>query len=241
MCPLKRFSIRCALCVAAAVPSVASAVFVEFEAGGANPAAIQGTVDAFRAALGNPNNGNAAGPLSTGRREINWDGGDPTNVTTTQSATPFGAFLNRGALITTPGTGVVQAPPVGPAPGGGLAGVFGNPTYGTTFTTFSPSRLFTPIGSNITDITFFVPSGTANVSSNIRAAVSGFGAVFSDVDPGGGSALTFFDIDNNILFSDTTIEPGALSFVGAVDPNARIARVRIVTGNTALRRPMAVA
>jgi hypothetical protein len=57
--------------------SVAAAP-VFFEAGGsAAPASIQSTVDAFRAALGDPNNGNAPGPLASGHREINWDGGGP--------------------------------------------------------------------------------------------------------------------------------------------------------------------
>ena len=52
--------------------------FSTFSVGGnASTASIQATVDAFRAALGNPNNGNAAGPLASGRREINWDGGGP--------------------------------------------------------------------------------------------------------------------------------------------------------------------
>src|SRR5947208_14055913 len=53
-----------------------------FQAAGPNAASIQSSVDAFRAALGN-NNGNAAQPFPTGRREINWDGGSTTNDTTT--------------------------------------------------------------------------------------------------------------------------------------------------------------
>ena len=51
----------------------------------------------------------------------------------------------RGA----PGTGFVQAPP------SGLATTFNNVTY--TFTTFSPLRLFSPVGSNATDVHFFRP------------------------------------------------------------------------------------
>jgi hypothetical protein len=48
---------------------------VLFETGGTSaPSSIQGTVTAFQAALGNPNNGNAPGPLFSGHREINWDG-----------------------------------------------------------------------------------------------------------------------------------------------------------------------
>jgi hypothetical protein len=49
--------------------------------------AIQGTVDQFRAALGEPNNANGAGPLTSGRREINWDGGGSTE--TAVAGTPF--------------------------------------------------------------------------------------------------------------------------------------------------------
>ena len=66
-------------------------------------------------------------------------------------------FLNtRGGQFTTPGTGLSQAPPSG-GPQGGLAGLFNNPTYGDIFSTFSPLRLFTPVGSNITEALFFVP------------------------------------------------------------------------------------
>lgn len=51
-----------------------------------------------------------------------------------------------------------------------------NPTYPGLFAVFSPEKLFTPIGSNVTDATFFVPGAAT------PATVSGFGAVFTDVD-----------------------------------------------------------
>src|SRR5438093_4097026 len=93
-----------------------------FQAAGPNAASIQSSVDALRAALGN-NNGNAAQPFPTGRREINWDGGSTTNDTTTAPVTPFDVFLNtRGARFTTRGTGLSHAPPAG-GPQGGLAGL----------------------------------------------------------------------------------------------------------------------
>src|SRR5215203_6759129 len=99
-----------------------------FQAAGPTGAAIQSTVDAFRSALGNPN-GNAAGPLASGRREINWDGGGGVDATTAP-VTPFNVFLNtRGGQFTTPGIGLSQAPPSG-GPQDGLAGLFNNPTYG---------------------------------------------------------------------------------------------------------------
>src|SRR6058998_2609857 len=147
-----------------------------FQAAGPNVASIQSTVEAFRGALGTPNNGNASGPLASGRREINWDGGGAND--TTAPVTPFDVFLNtRGARFTTRGTGLSQAPPSG-GPQGGLAVLFNNPTYGTIFSTFSPLRLFTPVGSRITEGLFFVPGS----NGGHPATVSGFGAVFTDVD-----------------------------------------------------------
>jgi len=215
-----------------------------FQAAGPTADAIQSTVDAFRAALGNPNNGNAPGPLAAGRREINWDGGGNNN-TTTAPVTPFNVFLDtRGAQFTTPGTGLSQAPPSG-GPQGGLVGLFNNPTYGTIFSTFSPLRLFTPVGSNVTEALFFVP-GTAGQAP---ATVIGFGAVFTDVDQPDGSGpgkkrgnrgastlVEYFGANGGLLFSSfvpASPGDGSLSFFGIVFEDARIARVRITTGDTA--------
>lgn len=210
-----------------------------FQAAGPTIASIQGTVDAYRAALGDPNNANAPGPLTTGRREINWDGGG-NNDTTDTPVTPFNVFLNtRGGQFTTQGTGLAQAPPVGPPPGGGLVGLFNNPTYGDIFSTFSPLRLFTPVGSNITEALFFVP-GTNGADP---ATVSGFGAVFTDVDEPDGidphkasTRLEYYDADDKLIFSSfvpASPGDGSLSFFGIVFDDARIARVRITTGNVA--------
>jgi hypothetical protein len=219
-----------------AVPGLAWAAPVLFSASGATAADIQATVDAFRAALGNPNNGNAPGPIAGGRREINWDGGGAT--TTASSGTPFNGFLNtRGGQFSTPGTGFVQAPTIGTD--GGLQNVFGNATYDATFDPFSQQRLFTPVGSNVTDARFFVP-GTAGGSS---AATSGFGAIFSDVDLANTTRMDFFNLDDQLLFT-AFVPPvtavganlnNTFSFLGVhFDAGELIKSVRIVTGNTAL-------
>jgi hypothetical protein len=208
---------------------------VVFQAAGPNASSIQSTVDAFRAALGNVNNLNNPGPLTSGRREINWDGGNPNVVATTPPVTPFNTFLNtRGSQFTTNGTGLSQATPAG------LAVLFNNPTYATIFSTFSPSRLFTPVGSDTTDALFFVP-GTNGTTA---ATVAGFGAVFTDVDQPDGSqqgdkfkgdhrtVIEYFDHDGRLLFS-SAVPPspgdGSLSFFGIVFQDARIAQVRIET------------
>jgi hypothetical protein len=189
-------------------------------------------------------NGNATMELPIGRREINWDGAAPTDATT-PPANPFNAFLNtRGAQFTTPGIGLSQAPPAG-GPQGGLAGLFGNATYGTAFSAFSPLRLFTPVGSNVTNTLFFVPGS----NGSIRAAVSGFGAVFTDVDQPDGSGpgtkrgnrgastlVEFFGADGRLLFSSfVPASPGdaGFSFLGIKFNDARIASVRITAGNVA--------
>ena len=213
-----------------------------FQAAGPNAAAIQSTVDAFRAALGGPNNGNTPGPLGSGRREINWDGGG-ANDTTTAPVTPFNVFLNtRGAQFTTPGIGLSQAPPSG-GPQGGLAVLFNNPSYATAFATFSPLRLFTPVGSNITDSFFFQPGANGTVP----ATVKGFGAVFTDVDQPDGSGpaakrgnrgssvlVEFFAADGTLLFSGfapASPGDGGLSFLGITFSDPRIASVRIIAGD----------
>jgi hypothetical protein len=106
-----------------------------FDDAGSNTVAIQDTVDAFRAALGNPNNMNNPGPLATGRREINWDGGGPPVIDGTAPATPFVTFQNtRGGTFTTPGTGLTQAA----ATGGLLSLDLINPT--TPLVPLSPNR-----------------------------------------------------------------------------------------------------
>jgi hypothetical protein len=209
---------------------------IVFQAAGPTMESIQGTVDAFRAALGEPNNGSAPGPLDSGRREINWDGGG--SDATTDPVTPFNGFLNtRGSQTTTPGKGLSQGPASG-GPQGGLAVLFDNPTYGDIFTPFSPVRLFTPVGSRLTDGLFFVP-GTNGATA---ATVTGFGVVFTDVDHPNGrksgqhsTRIDYFDADGNRLFTGfvpSSPGDGSVSFFGIVFQDARIARVRIKTGDS---------
>jgi len=215
-----------------------------FQAAGPNVLSIQSSVDAFRAALGNPNNGNA-GPLDSGHREINWDGAGGVDTTTTAPVTPFNVFLNtRGSQFTTPGLGFTQAPASG-GPQGGLAVLFDNPSYGLIFKPFSNMRLFTPVGSNITEALFFQPGSNGTV----QATVTGFGAVFTDVDqpdgsgPGGkhgnrgaSTLIEFFGVHGELLFSSyvpAAPGDGSLSFFGVKFNDARIASVRITTGNAA--------
>ena len=123
--------------------------------------------------------------------------------------------------------------------------LFGNPTYGKIFKTFSPSRLFTPVGSNITEAVFFIPGTNGTVPAKVR----GFGAVFTDVDQpdgdgpagrrgnrGASTLIEYFDQNGRLLFSSfvpASPGDGSLSFFGIVFDDARIASVRIQAGNVA--------
>jgi hypothetical protein len=217
-----------------AVAEISDPVAV-FQAAGPNTASIQSSVDQYRAAVS----------VLAGRREINWDGGSQTNDATVTSGNPFTGFLiSRGALFTTPdGTGFVQAP-AGNDVAPGLAGLFGNPTYKTSFRAFSNLRLFSAIGGKVTDVTFFVPGG-----GDVAAKVSGFGAVFTDVDQPNGSGpahkrgnrhastlIEYYGVNGELLFSSfvpASPGDGDFSFFGIVFPDARIARVRITSGDVA--------
>lgn len=218
-----------------AVAEVSGPVAV-FQAAGPTAPSIQGSVDQFRAAVSVP----------AGRREINWDGGNPANEATTIAGNPFTGFqITRGALFTTPdGTGFIQAPAGSDVPPGGLAGFFNNPTYKTSFRAFSGLRLFSAISGKVTDVTFFVPGG-----GNVSATVNGFAAVFTDVDQPSGAGparkrgnrnastlIEYYGTDGQLLFSSyvpASPGDGGFSFFGVVFPDARVARVRITSGDVA--------
>ncbi|MCC6991457.1 MAG: hypothetical protein IT181_20815 [Acidobacteria bacterium] len=195
-------------------------------AAGAHAAASQAAGDAFRADLGGANNGNTAGTQASGRREINWDGGGAAaNVTLDPS--PMTRFSARGATFLTPGTGFEISGQ--PAP----LMVELNAGYAGLFAAFSAPRVFSPLDSNVMDAVFHVPGNTA-----VPAAVTGFGAVFTNVDLAGATRMRFYAPDGALLYERAV--PAAtgnatLSFLGvSFNAGEVVSRVEIVTGNVAL-------
>jgi hypothetical protein len=198
---------------------------------GANAAGIQTGVNQFRTDLGTLNP-NVAGSFGSGRREINWDG-VPAGASAPNNFP--GNFFNSNSprgVVYTGGAGFQVSGLDDPNTAGNEAR-FGNinPNYAAQFQTFSPAKLFTVLGDTAYDVNFFV------AGSNTPATVSGFGAIFVDVDLANTSSLEFFDLQNNSLgkfFAGT--QDGGFSFLGAKvaagDPG--IARVRVTTGNIAL-------
>ena len=194
--------------------------------------AIAAVIARYQALLG-PDNGGGPGPHATGRREINWDA--VPDELASPNAYPSDFFnapdapRARGAVLDTPGDHLaVSADADNPA---GAPVRFGdiNPTYTDTFRAFSEERLFSPVGSNVANIHFFVPG------TNAPAAVRGFGAVYTDVDRKETAAFKFFDVDGKLLgkFAVPKSKDG-LSFLGVAFPKPIVARVQIVYGNTKL-------
>ncbi|MDZ4793677.1 MAG: hypothetical protein SGI83_05300, partial [Bacteroidota bacterium] len=199
---------------------------------GATAAAITATRDQYRSDLGGGTIAGANGSFGGLRREINWDGvpdalAAPNNLP--------GNFFNvnspRGVILSTPGTGLQVSANVGNPTSTPIE--FGNinATYTGLFAPFSAQRLFTALGSTITDVTFFVP-GTIT-----PAFTKGFGSIFSDVDLAGVSSIEYFDI-NNISIGTYNVPnisgDKTESFLGLSYPTTVISRVRLISGNTAL-------
>lgn len=219
-----------AVLVMMAAFGIGSAADAQTVFSGSGSTTTQAVTD-FRSATGalNPN---VAGSFGTGRREINWDGvPDAVAAPNNLPANFFNVNSPRGAVFSTPGTGFQVS--------ASASNVFGapvefgniNPSYPQYFTAFSSQRLFTAIGSNIVDVTFFIPG------TNTSAFVTGFGAVFSDIDLAGSTSLTFFGANNLLLGTwDAPSITGneTLSFLGILFGDPIVSRVRITSGNAAL-------
>jgi hypothetical protein len=172
---------------------------------------------------------NTAPGKTSGRREINWDG-VPANLTNNDNF-PFDFFNSTDAN----------------APNGRKRGlVYQNtgtefrvdstdfasidPSYATEFEAFSPKRLFTYLGNNVTDLLFKV-AGT-----NTDATVKGFGLIFTDVDDANSTSVEFFNgLETLGKFKAPIRQAGSsFSFLGVYFPNDKVTRVRITAGNGVL-------
>lgn len=221
--------------LAGLLPAAAAMAQVVRSASGATAADITAARDQFRIDLGGGTTAGANGSFGGVRREINWDGtpaafSAPNNL----PANFFNVNSPRGALFSTPGTGFqVSGATTDAGAGQPAAANFGNvdPSYTADFSTFSPQRLFTPLGSNITDVTFFVPG------TSIPATVRGFGAVFTDVDLPNSTSIQVFDVNGASLGTffapQDSVVNGGQSFLGVSFASAVIDRVRITGGNAA--------
>jgi hypothetical protein len=195
---------------------------------GAGLAAATAARDQFRADIGGGTVAGANGSFGGVRREINWDGvpdlfAAPNNL----PANFFNVNSPRGVVFSTPGSGFQ----VSASAASGTPVRFGNidPSYSAEFVTFSPERLFTPLGSTVTDVDFFLPG------TNTPATVSSFGVMFSDVDFGQ-VRIDLFGVGGTPMGSlQPPIADHDVSFVGITFTSGeRLAHVRITSGNLPL-------
>ena len=194
---------------------------------------ITAQVEEYRALLGGVNNGGDPGSKgATGYREINWD--TVPDEMAAPNALPSDFFnaaeapRARGIFLSTPGDALMISAdadnPTGTPPRFGNI----NPTYVDSFKTFSEERLFSPVGDNVVNLTFFVPG------SSTPALVRGFGAVYTDVDTDH-TAFEYFDRDGNSLGKfQTPIADSGLSFLGVAFPEAIVFSVKVAYGTDAL-------
>jgi hypothetical protein len=93
--------------------------------------------------------------------------------------------------------------------------------------------LFTALNTNVMDVWFFVPG-----PGTVTAGVTGFGAVFTDVDSATGTKLEFYTPDGALLyerFVPYLTGNESLSFLGvSFNAGEVVGRVRITSGNAAL-------
>jgi hypothetical protein len=167
--------------------------------------------------------GRAGNAALTGFRTLEW-GSTFDRVPGDVSGTHYRDVFQTGLVLSTPGTGFQRSPY--------FAHV--NPSYPYAFeqkSTGFPGFLLSPVGSNITDVTFTVPG-----TSDLVAATNAFGALFLDVDSPTDTTLEFFDRAGASLgkFAAPAFNNG-ISFLGVrFNAGERAARVRITTGNRAL-------
>jgi len=184
---------------------------------------ITDAVATFRTLLGAPN-GAVAGEQAGGRREINWDGA-AANVFDNTNAFPadfFNTVAKVGAVFTTDGSGFRND---------STLFVDINPAYADQFRSFSPNKIFAPVGSNLLDVLFQVAGQPTPAVSN------GFGIVFSDVDVANATTIELFAQDGSslgVVAAPVRTDSTGLSFVAVSFNQPVIARVRVTLGTGAL-------
>ena len=195
---------------------------------------VAAKISEYKALFGGVDNGGDPGSKgTTGFREVNWDGltdaESAPNLYTPDLFNSTTAPRSRGMILSTPGTGLMvsadNSNPTNTLPSFGNI----NSTYTLIFPPFSGERLFSPVGSNIADIRFYVPG------TNTKATVRGFGAVYVDVDRVENTAFEYFDINDKSLgtYATPVLNNGHV-FLGVIFPDAIVHRVRIEYGNSKL-------
>ena len=171
---------------------------------------LDDSFEAFRQLLGGdaPNgNGNTDPPIEGGHRQINWDA-PGTILPFDMPGDFFATTVPRGIQFHSD-TNEFRVSDDGITSDKLFDSI--NPDAAQNFLTFSPQRLFTPVGGNKNEIfiTFEVPAST------IPATVAGFGAIFVDVDLEYTTKMTLY-AESGCVIAEEFAKPGGLSFLGVI-------------------------
>ena len=184
----------------------------------------------FRSLLGDTLNTSLPGNPA-GRREVNWDG-VPANLTdpfafpadffnATDPAT--GAGRKRGLLYATNDSSFRVS---------NRSFIDIDSSYATQFAPFSAPRVFTRLGSNVSEVVFRVSGTTTN------ASVKGLGVIFLDVDDSHSTYMEFYEGNKSlgVYKAPERTTTSNVSFLGVFFPNQKVTRVKITTGNATLAK-----
>jgi hypothetical protein len=182
---------------------------------------INPKLNEFRTMLGNVLN-NTTGQTS-GRREINWDAVPDIYATEKLPSNFFNPVtpgspegLQRGFRYSTDVEARVS--------GNGFADF--DASNGTEFSSFSGTKTFSAISSNLWNVDFEV------AGQPIEASVRGFGAVFSDVDNSSSTTMEFFAGEKSLgVYPVPAKTTGNHSFLGVYFPKEKVTRVKIKQGD----------
>lgn len=181
---------------------------------------INAKLNEFRSLLGDVLN--TIPGQTSGRREINWDAVPDIYATQKLPADFFNpvapgspAALQRGFRYSADVDARISS--------NGFADL--DATNGTEFFSFSGSKTFSAVSSNLWNVDFEVPGQAA------PASVRGFGAVFSDVDNAASASIEYFAEEISLgVFNVPVRTAGTHSFLGVYFPNEKVTRVRIKQG-----------
>lgn len=169
------------------------------------------------------------GSYATGSRFIHWNEIPAGTGNFTLPPNYYNTTVPRGVMLSTACTD--DGFKVSADTSSGQPLYFGNlnANYTTDFKGYASPRLFSVLegGCNVVDVYFYIPG------TNVPATVSGFGAVFSDVDSNLSAGIIYYGINGEQLIPSQTasVLNNGLSFLGVTFTGGeRIAHVRIFSG-----------
>jgi hypothetical protein len=198
---------------------------IEVTLAAGDSSAVISKIESFRHHAGNPIN--TVSSADTGRREINWDGvpADFINNNTfpanffnpIEASAPDG---RKRGLVYIPANALLRVSD------NSFSDV--DSSNSSQFKTFSKNKLFSPAGTNITELQFKVPG------TDKAAYVKSFGVVFVDVDNPYATIVEAYEGSMLVAVAKAMPSDKNFSFTGLHSHEFKITRIRITSGNAFL-------